>query len=210
MLFFVDRSLCGRRNPDENLQTNSLTDGSPGLHQRCVEHFLCLKFKFVFQMLVHNNCYAVISTFPILNRTRMNDKFVQLTKWMRVTFVHVTADDGEDGEINEMTLPSRHMQDSKFKIWWSEGEHATSGSLRLPTIKNWKSRNNPFYITPNSTWHILNKDSVKRQCWRVVVLTLSSVVDDEPTLEQPRINVLRHNNCILRSLTWYVILGYIF
>ena len=37
----------------------------------------------------------------------------------------------EDGEMNEMTLSSRH---SKFEPWRSEAEHATSRSRRLPTI----------------------------------------------------------------------------
>ena len=41
----------------------------------------------------------------------------------------------EDGEINEMTLPSRHS-DLKFEPWQSEAEHTTSRSQRLPTNLN--------------------------------------------------------------------------
>ena len=45
----------------------------------------------------------------------------------------------EDGEMNEMTLSSRHVfqtQDLKFEPWRSEAEHATFRSRRLRTILN--------------------------------------------------------------------------
>ena len=41
----------------------------------------------------------------------------------------------EDGEINEMTLPSRHMIHNS-ETWWSGVEHATSRSWRLHTVLN--------------------------------------------------------------------------
>ena len=41
----------------------------------------------------------------------------------------------EDGDMSEMTLPSRH----RMRTWRSEAEHATSRSRRLPTILSFTS-----------------------------------------------------------------------
>ena len=62
-------------------------------------------------------------------------------KWIgfQATSVHIQAKLGqEDGEMSEMTLPSRNIN-LKLKSWRSAAEHVTSRSRRLPTILSFMS-----------------------------------------------------------------------
>ena len=77
------------------------------------------------------------------------------------TFVHICLtgprEPPEEGEMNKMTLPSRH----RFEPWRSEAKHATSSSRRFPTILNlyeWAGKNHFVSLKLECQSGVWNRD----------------------------------------------------